>query len=248
MNALILAAGRASRLGLPKALLPAGPGRVLLSGVLEAALDRVEGRVGVVTGRAHAALGYVVEAEARSADAARVRLLYNPDYAQGLSTSLQRGVEGLGETEPMLVLLADQPLLEASRVRALVEAYPAPGVWAVSATENSQPKPPVVLGPELLRRVGSLEGDQGAKPLLVRYAERVRGLEWGSGPWFTDVDTWETYRALARLQGWDKERFEPLSALSSKEDLEVHLDTIPEPRTYLEALRRGVLTLLSRGS
>jgi hypothetical protein len=117
----------------------------------------------------------------------------------------------------------------------------------VSAAENGEPKPPVVLGPELLRQVEGLEGDQGAKPLLRRYPERVRLLEWGAGEWFTDVDTWETYATLARAQGWDREKFEPIEGLSKREEIEALLDAIPEPEEYLQTLRRGVLTLLSRG-
>jgi CTP:molybdopterin cytidylyltransferase MocA len=247
MNALVLAAGKARRFGLPKFLLPAGPGQVLLTRVLGTARRAVEGQIVVVVGREEGKVRYALEPWVRPEEATRVRLLSNPDYVAGLSTSLKRGVAALGDTEPVLVLLADQPVLGAGKLRALLRAPRPAGVWAVSAAENGEPKPPVVLGPELLRQVEGLEGDQGAKPLLRRYPERVRLLEWGAGEWFTDVDTWETYATLARAQGWDREKFEPIEGLSKREEIEALLDAIPEPEEYLQTLRRGVLTLLSRG-
>lgn len=247
MEALILAAGKASRFGLPKFLLPAGPGQVLLTRVLGAALPVVGGQVGVVLGRAEDEARLALAGWLPPVEVARVRVVGNPDYAEGLSTSLGRGVTELGKTEPILVLLADQPALGTAKLGELISVYESTGGWAVSAAENGEPKPPVVLGPELLRQVEGLEGDQGAKPLFRRYPERVRLLEWGAGEWFTDVDTWETYTGLARSQGWDREAFEPIEALSKREELEALLETISGPEAYLETLRRGVLTLLSRG-
>lgn len=246
MDAVILSAGRASRFGLPKFLLPAGPGYTLLTKVLKFALQTVNGRVVVVVGREGGAARYAVKTWLRPANAPRVHLVTNPDYAAGLSTSLKRGVGQFSRSEGLLVLLADQPALNAGKLYLLRKTYQTSSAWAVSAAENGVQKPPVCLGPALFSAVKALEGDQGAKDLLRRYAERVQLVEWGPGDWFTDVDTWETYRDLIRSREWDKEEFVPLEALSSLQELEARLESLTQPQAYLETLRRGVLTLLNQ--
>lgn len=247
MDALILAAGRASRFGLPKFLLPAGPGFILLTKVLELALQTADGQIIVVLGREGDKARRALEAWMWPENAGRVVAVNNPGYEAGLSTSLRRGVREVSSSESALILLADQPAMEVEKLLELRKAYESGGVWAVSAAENGEGKPPVVLGPEFLASVSELGGDQGAKPLLKRHPERVRLLEWGCGDWFADVDTWETYAGLARSQSWDKEEFEPVESLSGTKELEALLDMISEPEEYLETLRRGVLTLLNRG-
>jgi len=151
MDALILAAGKASRLGLPKFLLPAGPGYVLLTRVLELALQTADGQIIVALGREEDKARWVLDNWMWPENAGRVLLVSNPDYKAGLSTSLRKGVEQLPGSRGVLILLADQPALDAEKLRQLRKPYESGDVWAVSAAENGEPKPPVMLGPEFWR-------------------------------------------------------------------------------------------------
>jgi molybdenum cofactor cytidylyltransferase len=206
VNALVLAAGAASRFGIPKTLLPAGAGETLLSRVLELALEAVDGDVAVVLGREARLAEYEVKrALGVNPETDRVGLVMNPDYRQGLSGSLKAGLSALSHHEATLVLLADQPALRLDQLEELVNAYRQGDVLAASAAERGEQRPPVVLGPELLPEVLALEGDAGARGVLARHADRVRLLEWGEGLWSADVDGWEDYRRLALALGWHEE-------------------------------------------
>lgn len=235
VNALVLAAGAASRFGVPKVLLPAGGGETLLSRVLGLALETARGQVVVVLGREAALAGAEVERWLGAKSAAwgeRLRSVVNPNYARGLGLSLRTGILVLEPSEPVLVLLADQPALTRERLEGLVVAYRQGGALAAAPTALGEQRPPVVLGPELLpellvpsREVG---GDVGARKLLARHAARVRWLEWGEGLWSADVDSWESYRELAWALAWQDD---PAPSLPVVHEL---------PPGLLEAARRAL--------
>jgi molybdenum cofactor cytidylyltransferase len=245
MDALILSAGKASRFGLPKFLLPAGEGYTLLTRSIENALVAIGGKIVVVLGRD----AWLARADIQSwlwpENAARVHMVENPTFEQGLSTSVKVGVTALRNSSSALILLADQPAVSAQQLGQLVNRFD-PQLWAVSAGELGEPKPPMILGKELLDQVDVLSGDQGFKLLLKQNVERIQQLEWGSGHWATDVDTWEVYYELALELGWHKEDFEPLEKPPAPDQLGQWLDSQKlEPTAYLEQLRRAVLTLLN---
>ncbi|ADD28143.1 NTP transferase domain-containing protein [Meiothermus ruber] len=207
VDAIVLSAGRASRFGVPKWLLPAGEGQVLLTRVLEQAAAVVDGRIAVVVGRASKVTRYVVERWVEAAGG-RVHTALNRHYRYGQSTSLKAGIRALPDAAGVLVMLADMPALEPTRLERLRQAIQARGPYsvAVAASLQGQVLPPVYLSAQLFPDIQKLRGDQGARAILRAYEERVERVEWGAGPWFTDVDDWPTYRHLAHQQGWALER------------------------------------------
>ncbi|MCX7802097.1 MAG: nucleotidyltransferase family protein [Meiothermus ruber] len=211
VDAIVLSAGRASRFGVPKMLLPAGEGHVLLTRVLERAAAVVDGRIAVVVGRAAKVTRHVVERWVETSggrQGSRVRAVLNRHYRHGQSTSLKAGIQALPDAAGVLVMLADMPALEPTRLEQLGEAIRArgPHLVAVAAGLQGQVLPPVYLSAQLFPEIQKLRGDQGARAILRAYEERVERVEWGAGPWFTDVDDWPTYRHLAQQQGWALER------------------------------------------
>lgn len=207
IDALVLAAGRAARFGVPKVLLPAGPGHTLLSRVLTTASRAVDGRVVVVLGREAALTRAEVKrwAEQDTSASGRVVVAENPRYEAGLSTSLRCGLESVTTSSAgVLVLLGDQPAVEPLAARRLVGAFQRRrmGTLAVVAAQGGAPRNPVLLSRELFPELLRVTGDRGARDVLRAHRARVEQLEWGTGPWFTDVDDWSAYAKLARVQGW----------------------------------------------
>src|SRR5512138_3343641 len=102
--ALILAAGASTRMGRPKQLLDWG-GRPLVRAAAETALAARLDPVLVVVGGARA------EVEAALVGLP-LRVIANPNYAGGQSTSLRAGVAALGsDSDAVVVLLGDQPFV-----------------------------------------------------------------------------------------------------------------------------------------
>ena len=251
VSALILAAGRASRMGVPKVLLPAGRDYTLLSRVLHTALKSVDGQVTVVLGREVALCRAEIERflEGYPQHQVRVTLIENPHYAQGLSTSLHLGVQEVLTLEPsagVMVFLADQPAFRKTQARSLVQIFRErrADTLAVTAAENGEQRNPVIFSADLLPELLEVGGDKGAREVLKRYRERLELLELGSGPWVVDTDDWSTYADLMRRCDWLEEITLPIFTGELTEELteiiEAHLRYEPRPLLAPDVLLVGL--------
>ena len=188
VSAVVLAAGTASRYRAadPTArskLLAPVRGKALVRHAVDAALASRARPVVVVTGHAREAV------EAALGDAA-VRVVFNPLYEDGLSTSLRAGVTAVPEgTAGVLVLLGDMPLVTADLLDRLIGAFEArPDAAAVAPVFGGQRGNPVLLSRALFPAVARLTGDAGARKLLAGIGG-VLDVEVDNHGVMLDVDT-----------------------------------------------------------
>jgi molybdenum cofactor cytidylyltransferase len=190
--ALVLAAGRSSRMGGANKLLQEVAGRPLVQHAAAAARDSRAEPVVVVTGH--------------QADAVREALhgfeaapVHNPDYAEGLSSSLKAGLDALPEdVDGVVVLLGDMPAVTAETIDRLIAAFDPPGGAAICMPERDGRRGnPVLLARRFFPELREIAGDVGAKPVIAEYPELVRGVPVDADV-FTDLDTPE---ALAAYRG-----------------------------------------------
>jgi molybdenum cofactor cytidylyltransferase len=132
-----------------------------------------------------------------------VRIVVNPDYETGLSSSLKCGIEALpAEAAGALVVLGDMPGVTEADFDRLIAAFEASGGQAiVRATFEGKRGNPVILPRSLFANVMALTGDTGARHIVESGAADVVDVEIGQGA-FLDVDTPEAMRAAGGvLQG-----------------------------------------------
>jgi molybdenum cofactor cytidylyltransferase len=182
--AIVLAAGRSSRLAPANKLLERVEGTPIVRRVADVALASGADPVIVVTG---------FDA-ARVADAVhdlKVIVVHNAAFAQGLSSSLRAGLLALpSDRDGALVLLADMPVIESSDLEALMAAFAAKDRQAICVpVRHGKRGNPVLWGAAYFAEMMSLSGDVGAKPLMARHPEHVTEVPAGSDAIFADVDT-----------------------------------------------------------
>lgn len=189
--AIVLAAGRSSRMGAQNKLLADLAGTPMVRHVAETALATSTRPVLVVVGH----MAAEVSAAVAGLD---VRLVANADFAMGLASSLKAGVRAVpAECDGVMVLLGDMPRIAPEHLDRLLEAFAGkPDTVVVPVHQGRQGNP--VLWPrrhflELLQ----LDGDAGAKRLIAGHGAQVREVEIGSDAVLADVDTPE---ALARMR------------------------------------------------
>lgn len=189
ISGVVLAAGTSSRLGRPKQLLPLH-GRPLLQHVVDAAAAAGLDEVLVVLGHGAAE----VEAALRLPPAART--VGCPDYREGQSASLRTGLAAAApEARAAVVLLGDQPTVDADAIRAVIEAYGATGGPVVQARYDGRPGHPVLLDRRVWGEMEKVRGDRGARDVLVEHAEWVVPVDLPGEP-PPDVDTRADYERL----------------------------------------------------
>lgn len=201
ISAILLAAGLSRRLGRNKLLLPAGGVPV----VRRAALALVESRASEVL----AVVGHQADDVRAALAGLKLRIVHNPGYAQGQSTSLRAGLaQAAPGAEGFLFALGDQPLLTAAWVDRLIGAFASapPGTQAAALYHGGQRGNPVLLAASLRGELDRIEGDEGARQILRRLEQetppRLLAVPAEEEDLFLDLDTEADHaRLMQKLSG-----------------------------------------------
>jgi molybdenum cofactor cytidylyltransferase len=181
--AIVLAAGRSSRMGSRNKLLEPIDGKPIIARVAQIAIESgVVCPVIVVTGFE---AGRVSEA----LQGLDVTIVNNPDFEQGMSTSLRAGLRALPlDCDGAVILLGDMPQIEASDIAALVAAAEARNAICVPIRDGKQGNP-VLWGAAYFAEMMLLTGDKGAKQLLAKHRDKIIEVPIASDRIFADIDT-----------------------------------------------------------
>jgi molybdenum cofactor cytidylyltransferase len=193
--AIVLAAGRSTRMGAANKLTADVGGRPLVRRAVEAALASSARPVLVVT-------GHQADDVREALAGLGVTFVHNPDYALGLSSSLKAGIAAVPPSaDGALVLLGDMPQLESAHLDRLIANFADAAREAIVVPSRGGQRGNPVLWPRTyFAEMLQLEGDAGAKRLLAAHPARVREVDLDTEAIFVDVDTPE---ALAQLRGRD---------------------------------------------
>src|ERR1700687_1414939 len=135
--AIILAAGRSTRMGGPNKLLAELGGKPLVRIVTEQALASKAQSVIVVT-------GHQAEQVEKALQGLNVKFVRNPDFAEGLASSVKAGIAAVpANADGAVICLGDMPLISAHLVDRLIEAF-APdrgNLIAVPVSDNRRGNP-----------------------------------------------------------------------------------------------------------
>jgi len=189
--AILLAAGRSSRMGVANKLLTDIDGAPMVRHAVEAATASHARPVIVVTGNEQGK----VQAALRGCKATFV---HNPRFAEGMSTSLQAGLAALpANVDGALVCLGDMPLVTAAALDRLIAAFsPLEGRAICVPTWNGKRGNPVLWDRRFFAAMADLAGDVGAKHLIGEHADLVAEVAMSDDAVLTDIDTPEALAAL----------------------------------------------------
>ena len=197
VSAVVLAAGAASRMGhRPKCLLELD-GAPLIVRLLRALREAGMGEIVVVLGHYAAAIEAVIAA-------IPVKRVLNPHPQAGQVSSLRLGLKTLPTAaDAVLVTLADQPMIDAQDLRALIDAYrqrPA-GTQVVQPAVQGLPGNPVMFSDLVRQQI--LAGDEsvGCRQWQAAHPSQVHAWVSDNPHYRQDIDTADDLRALAAGSG-----------------------------------------------
>jgi molybdenum cofactor cytidylyltransferase len=191
--ALLLAAGKSSRMGGPNKMLAEIDGVPMVARTAQRLLSSHARPIVAVLGN-----------EADAVDAALGKLpverVRNPSFAEGLSTSLKCGLAALPpDSDGAVVCLGDMPLIAGRDLDRLIAAFnPLEGRAIIVPTRRGKRGNPVLWARRFFPEMAELAGDVGAKHLIGEHADLVTEIEMDSDGVLVDIDTPE---ALAELRG-----------------------------------------------
>jgi CTP:molybdopterin cytidylyltransferase MocA len=189
--AIVLAAGRSSRMGRAKATLPVDGGHTFLTRIVQTFLDAGVDDVIVVVGHGADAI-----ASRFSESGLPARFVLNRDYDRGQLSSLLAGLGAVDRpgVSAVLVTLVDVPLVSASTVRSVIEHYRRTHAAIVRPTSGDRHGHPLLIDRSLFDKLRAADPSAGAKPVVRAYATAVGDIPIEDEGAFIDVDTEEDYR------------------------------------------------------
>lgn len=195
MVGVYLAAGSSRRMGTAKQSLELAKGISLGGIALLKALGCAAFEQVVVVVREGDTLAWLPEEARHELESGRCRIVVCPEASLGMAHSLRTGIHAAEELEAdgAMVMLADQPFIEAAMLDGLIDAYEAGAEYDyVASGDKGIPKPPVILGSRMWSAIASLEGDAGARVLFHLPAFRGQIIE-AAELTFMDIDTAQRY-------------------------------------------------------
>ena len=193
VSVIVLAAGRSSRFadGAVSKLLASLDGEPIVRLAVRAAVDAAVGDVIVVTGDRS-------DQVVRALEGITVRIVHEPGFAEGMATSLRRGIEASAHASAVLVGLGDQPRVRPEAYQRVVARWrkSRAAIVVPRYAESRVASHPVLFDASVFGDLRALRGDIGARSVIERHAAHVvdEALEW-TAP--MDVDTLDDLDIIA---------------------------------------------------
>jgi molybdenum cofactor cytidylyltransferase len=193
---IILAAGASVRFGQPKQLIKLWD-KYLIEWVLDAALKSRLRTVVLVLGHEHQA---ILQALGAKADHPGLKVVINPNYRDGQSTSLKAGLTCVRQAfSSVMYLLADQPMINSDAIdRMLDQFHNSDKDICVPVFEGRRGTPTIFKRP-IYEEIMMIDGDIGARNIIAKKAERVLYAKIKDPKCFFDIDSQEDLKNLLDL-------------------------------------------------
>jgi molybdenum cofactor cytidylyltransferase len=186
ITGLIVAAGESRRMGTAKQLLPFGHSTILgqvIKNALESNLDEI-----VVV------LGYQAQEISQSISGIPVKVVINPEFRQGLSSSIKKGLSSIAKTSALMIILGDQPLVGKEIINSLIAEFAKGNRGIIVPVYNNTKGNPVIFAPTYRNQLLALQGDVGGKGIVRAHPEDVAELNVDSEAVICDIDERDDYR------------------------------------------------------
>jgi molybdenum cofactor cytidylyltransferase len=186
---ILLAAGTSSRMGSNKMLFELG-GESVLRGAARRALAGGLAPLVVV-------LGHQAETARRELDGLPCRIVINPDYEQGINTSLKSGVAAVpAEAGGALVMLADMPYVSAEMIAEMIARYRSSEAPLVISDYEGVNAPPMLYDRSLFTELREMTGEGCGRQVVKRHRSEAEVLPWPATA-LADLDVPDDYQRFA---------------------------------------------------
>ena len=190
IGGVLLAAGQSRRMGRANKMLVEVDGIPMVVHAARSLLASNASPVVVV-------LGHRPEQVERALEGLDVRFVHNPEYAEGLSTSLRAGLAALpASCDGAVVALGDMPGVRAEDIDMLIGEFdPAAGQSIIVPTHDGKRGNPVIWARRYFDEISSVSGDVGARHLIGANPDQVYEVRTDNPGVLIDLDTPEAVAA-----------------------------------------------------
>lgn len=188
LSAILLAAGQSKRMGRIKQLMPFGQSTILgetINNLLSSAISEVI-----------LVLGYKAEEVMKTIVAQPTKLVINPYYRQGMSTSVIAGLNQIDtRARAIMLALGDQPLIGSQTINRLIKEFSSHGKGIAIPTYRRRRGHPIIFAIKYKEELLKLKGDVGGRQIIKDHPDDVLEVAVASESVIADFDTYNDYQA-----------------------------------------------------
>lgn len=187
ISAILLAAGGSSRLGQPKQLLKIGSTSLIRKLAGEALASRADEVVVVV--------GFESQVMRDELKGLNLNIVDNSDWESGLSSSIAAGLKAVSrQCEGALFMLCDQPHVTRDLLNLMIERFQSKRASVVACEYAQTVGIPALFSKSLFPNLFQLEGNSGAKSVILSHGEKVERIAFPGGT--VDIDVPDDLKGL----------------------------------------------------
>jgi len=188
LSAILLAAGESKRMGALKQLMPLGKTTLLEQAIDNLLNSSVDETIVVV--------GHKAEEITRAIASRPVKIMLNPDYQHGMSTSIIAGINLIDpKSQAVMLALADQPLVESGTINQLTDAFKSHDKGIAVPTHRGRRGNPVIFAIKYKEELLKLKGDIGGREIIKSHPDDVLEVPVDSESVISDIDTRDDYQS-----------------------------------------------------
>ena len=188
LSAILLAAGQSKRMGKPKQLMPLGQ-TTILEQVIGNLLNSAVSECIVV-------LGHRAEEVIKTIAAKPVKIAINPNYRQGMSTSIIAGLNLIdSRARAVMLALGDQPFVDSQTINSLIEAFVTNNRGIAIPVYQGRRGHPIIFAIKYKGELLRLKGDIGGREIIGRHPDDVLEVVVNCEGVCIDIDTMDDYNS-----------------------------------------------------
>ena len=183
---IILAAGMSKRMGSTKQLAQLN-GKYLLQWVIDAAIQSDLKKIYLVLGHDSERILRLLP---HLAQTDTIKVLYNPDFEEGMSSSVKCGLIATQQSDQsVMFLLGDQPFVSREMINRLLREYKKSEKFICLPAFQGKKGNPVIFGSEYFQQLLSVKGDMGGRRIIQNHPDDVLFVEVDDPKTLYDIDT-----------------------------------------------------------
>jgi len=188
LSAILLAAGESKRMGKLKQLMPLGKSTLLEQAIDNLLNSSVDETIVVV--------GHKAEEITKRIAARPVKIVINPDYREGMSTSIIAGlILADPRSQAIMLALGDQPLVASRTINQLIEAFNSQNKGIAVPTYQGRRGHPIIFDIKYKAELFKLKGDIGGREIIRNHPKDVLKVDVDSESVVSDIDTEDDYQS-----------------------------------------------------
>lgn len=186
ISAIILAAGKSTRMGTQKLCMPIGEHTILE--------QTVDNYLGSKVDEIIVVIGHEAQRVRQLIAGKPVTIVYNSNYDKGMSTSIASGLQHVKRSiQNVMIALGDQPYIRSDIINLIIETHKSSRKGIIVPVYKGNRGHPAIFNMSYKEELLQLEGDTGGKQITDRHPDDVFEIDVEFEEIIADIDTIDTY-------------------------------------------------------